>query len=164
MAFCRVASLRPFSGGHFRWFVGLADLTRRTDPLQPGCFAAMNWRSAARLQSSRHAPGEGTRPSDPWVIINERVFSSLVANKKAGCPVSADTMASSVPRGGSRLRNPFAGPCPVVSASPRRISDRQNLGKSSRVRGECKKYGPDLDGSPSPACGVIAAPCVHLEP
>jgi hypothetical protein len=39
----------------------------------------MNWQSAARLQSSMHAPGEGTRPTDPWLVLNERALSSLVA-------------------------------------------------------------------------------------
>ena len=64
--------LRVFACG---FFPSRFCLTRRTDPLRKGCFAAMNWRS------SMHAPGEGTRPSDPWVIINERVLSSLVAKK-----------------------------------------------------------------------------------
>jgi hypothetical protein len=64
--------LRGFACGYFpSWFC----LTRRTDPLRKGCFAAMNW------WSLMHAPGEGTRPSDPWFVLNERVLSSLVAKK-----------------------------------------------------------------------------------
>ena len=74
---CRFRSLsssrlRGFACGSFpSWFC----LTRRTDPFRKGCFAAMNW------WSSMHAPGEGTRPSDPWLVLNERVLSSLVARK-----------------------------------------------------------------------------------
>jgi hypothetical protein len=74
---CRFRSLsssrlRGFACGSFpSWFC----LTRRTDPFRKGCFAAMNW------WSSMHAPGEGTRPSDPWFVLNERVLSSLVAKK-----------------------------------------------------------------------------------
>jgi hypothetical protein len=56
----------------------------------------MNWRS------SLHAPGEGTRPSAPWLGLNERGFSSLVGGKNAkqeqeaspetfACPVLPET-------------------------------------------------------------------------
>ena len=51
----------------------------------------MNWRAAARLQSSTHAPGEGTRPTDPWLGLNERVLSPLVTAKGEGQTVGATT-------------------------------------------------------------------------
>ena len=46
--------------------LGREGLTRRTDPLRKGCFAAMNWRSTAGRQSSKHAPGKGTRLTAQW--------------------------------------------------------------------------------------------------
>ena len=49
-------------------------------PSTEGLFAAMNWRSAARIRSSTHAPGEGTRPTAPWGL------SSLVAKIAKNSP------------------------------------------------------------------------------
>jgi hypothetical protein len=46
----------------------------------------MNWRFAARLNAAMHAPGEGTRPTVPWLGFSERGLSSLVRRRGGGWP------------------------------------------------------------------------------
>ncbi len=72
-----------------------ARLAQRTGPQRKGCFAAMNWVSTAGLQSSMNAPGEGTRPTAPWLLIQERVLGSWERLCKVGVP---DAEYVTVPR------------------------------------------------------------------
>ncbi len=48
----------------------------KTRPPTVTVFAAMNRQSTPRLQSLVHTPGEGTRPTDPWLGLNEQSSGS----------------------------------------------------------------------------------------
>ena len=115
-------------------------LTRRTDPLRKGCFGAMNWRS------STPAPGEGTRPSDPWLGLNERDLSSLVAAKIAKKAAPSLSPTSAPPRLCAKTSPPHPPPDRKQSrAEAQRRRGTQSFPVHSPPRDRC---GAPTEDSP----------------
>jgi hypothetical protein len=156
---CRPSGPWATALGGVEWIgigIGIEEecLLRRTDPLRKGCFAAMNGRSAGRLQSSVHAPGEGTRPTASAEVHRDRTRLFLLSFS-IPIPIPIPTRAARVDWAGFSSAWGLCGLSVSYSGAMERRSD---LG----VRGEgvlSPLPGLGIDGGRNPALTRWAIVC-----
>jgi hypothetical protein len=76
-----------------------------------------------------HAPGEGTRPTAPWLGLNEPVLSPLVAPKdpkKAECQVSVGKRGRLSPKGATQ-ESPGHRPVDARPSRARALKGRHRI-------------------------------------